>query len=71
MYLGEIDYRTKVFHCFACGFIHHKINFCLFFDNLIFLDVFLEIVMNEMSKFKMSADFFTNTSHDICRCPGV
>ena len=31
----------------------------------------LEIVMNEMRKFKMSADFFANTSHDICRCPGV
>ena len=28
----------------------------------------LEIVMNEMRKLKMSADFFANTSHDICRC---
>ena len=31
----------------------------------------LEIVMNEMRKLMMSADFFENTSHDICRCPGV
>ena len=31
----------------------------------------LEIVMNEMRKLKESADFFANTSHDICRCPGV
>ena len=31
----------------------------------------LEIVMNELQKLKMSADFFANTSHDICRCPGV
>ena len=31
----------------------------------------LEIVMNEMRKLKMSADFFANTSHDICRCPEV
>ena len=31
----------------------------------------LEIVMNEMRKLKMSADFFANTSHYICRCPGV
>ena len=31
----------------------------------------LEIVMNELRKLKMSADFFANTSHDICRCPGV
>ena len=31
----------------------------------------VEIVMNEMRKLKMSADFFANTSHDICRCPGV
>ena len=31
----------------------------------------LEIVMNELPKLKMSADFFENTSHDICRCPGV
>ena len=31
----------------------------------------VEIVMNELQKLKMSADFFENTSHDICRCPGV
>ena len=31
----------------------------------------IEIVMNELLKLKMSADFFANTSHDICRCPGV
>ena len=35
---------------------------------LVFL---VEIVMNELRKLKMSADFFANTSHDICRCPGV
>ena len=29
----------------------------------------VEIVMNELRKLKMSADFFANTSHDICRCP--
>ena len=28
----------------------------------------LEIVMDEMGQLKMSADFFANTSHDICRC---
>ena len=27
--------------------------------------------MNELRKLKMSADFFANTSHDICRFPGV
>ena len=31
----------------------------------------VEIVMNELRKLKMSADFFANTSHDIYRCPGV
>ena len=31
----------------------------------------LETVMNEIRKLKMSADFFANTSNDICRCPGV
>ena len=31
----------------------------------------IEIVMNEMRKLKMSADFFANTSHNICRCPEV
>jgi hypothetical protein len=38
-----------------------------------FVDVPLkiEIVINELRKIKMSADFFANTSHDICRCPGV
>ena len=25
--------------------------------------------MNELGKLKMSADFFANTSLDICRCP--
>jgi hypothetical protein len=31
----------------------------------------IEIVMNELRKLRMSADFFANTSHDISRCPGV
>ena len=31
----------------------------------------VEIVMNEMRNLKMSAYFFANTSHDICRCPEV
>jgi hypothetical protein len=31
----------------------------------------VEIVMNEMRKLMESADFFANTSHDICGCPGV
>ena len=31
----------------------------------------LEIVMNEFRKHMMSAIFFANTFHDICRCPGV
>ena len=31
----------------------------------------LEIVMNEMRKLMMSANFFANTSHDICRSSEV
>ena len=31
----------------------------------------IKIVMNELQKLMMSADFFANTSHIICRCPGV
>ena len=31
----------------------------------------LEIVMNELRKLGMSADFFANSSHIICRCPEV
>ena len=29
----------------------------------------VEIVMNELRKLRMSADFFANTFLDICRCP--
>ena len=31
----------------------------------------VEIVMNELPKLTMSADFFANTSHSIFWCPGV
>ena len=31
----------------------------------------LEIVINELRKLRMSADFFANSSHIIFRCPGV
>ena len=31
----------------------------------------VEIVMNELPKLMMSADFFSNTSHSILWCPGV
>ena len=41
------------------------------FDNLTLIMKKVEIVMNELQKLMMSADFFANTSHDICRCPGV
>ena len=38
---------------------------------LIEIGLRLEIVMNELRKLRMSADFFANTSHDISRFPGV
>ena len=31
----------------------------------------VEIILNELRMLKMSADFFANTSYDICRSPGV
>ena len=72
-YLAEVatsDARTgKFFSSPPC----HSGLFCLILskDYDAFLPSRLEIVMNEMQKLKMSADFFANTSHNICRCPGV